>query len=83
MERGEQRRRGREIAPCSELGTSIGCGCLQLVYCTPNTAMLFRAALKVKCDGLHAGVSRLTESERGTKEYVYFLGIFSVYYLQE
>lgn len=46
MERGEQRRKGREIAPCSALGTSSGCECLQLVYCTPHAAMLFRAALK-------------------------------------
>lgn len=35
-----------EIAPCSALGTSSGCECLQLVYCTPHAAMLFRAALK-------------------------------------
>lgn len=46
MERGEQRRKEREIAPCSALGTSSGCECLQLVYCTPHAAMLLRAALK-------------------------------------
>lgn len=39
MERG----RGREIAPCLELGKSIISVCIQSVYCTPNTIMLFHS----------------------------------------
>lgn len=50
---GERRAKEEREGISSLFGTSIRCGCVQLVYRTPNTAVGLRAALKVQCAGIH------------------------------
>lgn len=67
MERGEQRRRGREIAPCSDLGKhEMRVHTVSLLYIQHNHVVqrCFKS-LKVKSGSLHGDVLRVLE--RGEK----------------